>query len=207
MAGLPQREWTSNLNLPTQRLARVSVGLSELCMWLVILVRELRPPGRTWLELTFALIYPPRCVTRWRRRGVPEYYEGPGRPMPVSSTSLQAPREASLSRTVNSSPARTWGGIEAQRRRSVRRAPANTVRDLRPLVRREVSTTDGSCATWLIFDNSVSNVHYPLARVRTSSNVPRPPLIELAHQACVRARASELCSAAAARCRSTLSFP
>ena len=51
--------------------------------------------------------------------------------MPVSSTSLQAPREASLSRTSNSSPARTWGGIEAQRRRSVRRAPANTVRDLR----------------------------------------------------------------------------
>ena len=111
--------------------------------------------------------------------------------MPVCSTSLQAPREASLSRTVNSSPARTWGGIEAQRRRSVRRAPANTVRDLRPLVRREVSTTDGSCATRLIFDNSGSNVHYPLARVRTSSNVPRPPLIELAHQACVRARASE----------------
>ena len=27
-------------------------------MWLVILVRELRPPGRTWPELTFALTVP-----------------------------------------------------------------------------------------------------------------------------------------------------
>ena len=84
---------------------------------------------------------------------------------------------------------RNWGAADGGPCGVRLRTP--TVRDLRPLVRREVSTTDGSCATWLIFDNSGSNVHYPLARVRTSSNVPRPPLIELAHQACVRARASE----------------